>query len=138
MNKVTLAFNAWQAWRIARREEGSSLRGIIMGIASILAIVGITCLRGDLSIEDVGIIAAGISGLDATLKYIVPDKLSRSNGKASALPSITLVGQSESVPDPTAGPVADELHSVAHPMPPSSGPVPWPGPGGNPPPGWNG
>ncbi len=138
MNKVTLAFNAWRVWHIARREEGSSLRGIIMGIASIVAIVGITWFRGDLSVEDVGIIATSITGLDAALKYMIPDQLSRSNGKASALPSIALVGQSESVPDPTAGPVADELHSVAHPMPPSSGPVSCPGPGGNPPPGWNG
>ncbi len=100
MNKFTLAINVWRAYSAARRTEGSSLRGLIMGGASVAAVVAITLLRGDLTAADVGIIAAGISGLDAVLKCFIPDQL----GQTSDLPPIDLVGQSQAVrPEGDAG-----------------------------------
>ena len=93
MNKLTLAMNAWRAYSAARRTEGSSLRGRIMGGASVAAVVAITLLRGDLTAADVGIIAAGISGLDAVLKYFIPDQL----GQTSDLPPINLIAESQTV-----------------------------------------
>ena len=93
MNKITLAMNAWRAYTAARRTEGSSLRGVIMGGASAVAVVAITLLRGDLTATDVGVIAAGVSGLDAVLKYFIPDQLGTSDGR----PPITLIGKSQTV-----------------------------------------
>lgn len=95
MNKITLAMNAWRAFTAARRTEGSSLRGVIMGGASAAAVVAITLLRGDLTATDVGVIAAGISGLDAVLKYFIPDELGQS--QTDDLPPIALVGESQAV-----------------------------------------
>lgn len=94
MNKLTLAMNAWRAYSAARRTEGSSLRGLIMGGASAAAVVVITLLRGDLTATDIGIIAAGISGMDAVLKYFIPDQL---GAPAHALPPIDLVAESQTV-----------------------------------------
>lgn len=93
MNKLALAINVWRAYTAARRTEGSSLRGMIMTAASVAAVVAITLLRGDLTAADVGIIAAGISGLDAVLKYFIPDQL----GQTSDLPPIDLVAESQTV-----------------------------------------
>lgn len=102
MNKLTLAMNAWRAYSVARHTEGSSLRGMIMSGASVAAVVAITLLRGDLTAADVGIIAAGISGLDAVLKYFIPDKLGNTN--RDDIPPIDLVGQSQAVrPEGDAG-----------------------------------
>lgn len=75
MNKLTLAINAWRAYSAARSTEGSSLRGAIIAGISVIAVVGITLLRGDLTAADAGIIATGISGLNAVLAYVIPDRL---------------------------------------------------------------
>jgi hypothetical protein len=93
MNKLKLAMNAWRAYSVARHTEGSSLRGMIMSGASVAAVVAITLLRGDLTAADVGYIAAGISGLDAVLKYFIPDQL----GQTSDLPPINLIAESQTV-----------------------------------------
>jgi hypothetical protein len=107
MNKLTLAMNVWRAYTAARRTEGSSLRGMAMGGASVAAVVAITLLRGDLTAADVGIIAAGISGLDAVLKYFIPDKLGPDklgNANRDDIPPIDLIGKSQAVrPEGDAG-----------------------------------
>ena len=100
MNKLTLAMNVWRAYTVARHTEGSSLRGMIMGGVSVAAVVAITLLRGDLTAADVGIIAAGISGLDAVLKYFIPDKLGPDklgNANRDDIPPIDLIGKSQAV-----------------------------------------
>ena len=64
-----------------------------MSGASVAAVVAITLLRGDMTAADVGYIAAGISGLDAVLKYFIPDQL----GQTSDLPPINLIAESQTV-----------------------------------------
>ena len=71
-----------------------------MGGVSVAAVVAITLLRGDLTAADVGYIAAGVSGLDAVLKYFIPDQL----GVYDDLPPIDLIGKSQAVrPEGDAG-----------------------------------
>jgi hypothetical protein len=75
MNKITLAMNAWRAYTAARKTEGSSLRGKIIGIVCVAVIIGVSAFHGDLSpVEALGI-AASVQGLDAILKYFIPDQL---------------------------------------------------------------
>ncbi len=95
MNKLTLALNVWRAYSAARRTEGSSLRGKIIAGVSVAAVAGITLLRGDLTAADVGIIATGISGLNAVLAYFIPDNLGPAHD--DILPPIDLVGESQAV-----------------------------------------
>ena len=95
MNKLTLAMNVWRAYTAARHTEGSSLRGMIMSGASVAAVVAITLLRGDMTAADVGIIAAGISGLDAVLKYFIPDQLGQR--QTDDLPPVNLIAESQAI-----------------------------------------
>jgi hypothetical protein len=90
MNKVTLALNAWRAYTSARKTEGSSLRGQIIGIVCVAVIVGITLFKGDLSGAEAVGIAAAVQGLDAILKYFIPDQLG----------GVELVAQYDSTADP--------------------------------------
>ena len=120
MNKIKLAMNVWRAYSVARHTEGSSLRGMIMSGASIAAVVAITVLRGDLTAADVGYIAAGVSGLDAVLKYFIPDQL----GVSDDLPPIDLIGKSQAgradaqpCPGPgNTGSAADQLRQPVRPV----------------------
>lgn len=75
MNKLTLMMNAWRAYNSARKCEGSSLRGLIMGGASAAVVVVYSLMHGDLTAYDVGVISAGIAGLDSALKYFIPDQI---------------------------------------------------------------
>lgn len=110
MNKMTLLLNAWRAWRHARNQEGSSLRGLITGGASVLAVIAITFYRGDLSPADVGVIAAAITGLDAVLKYAIPDSLHQDPADAPTGPE----PKSElTEPPPATARLADQDHSGA-------------------------
>jgi hypothetical protein len=106
-----------------------------MGI-SVLAIILISLLHGNLAAEDVGIIVNSIMGLAGALFYLIPDRLGAVTLTAklgetndAPLPPIELVGQSQAGwvdadfgdgrgrPDPAA----DQLHQS---MPAGSDPDP--------------
>lgn len=102
MNKLTLAINVWRAYTAARRTEGSSLVGKILVGISVLAIIVISLLSGNLTAEDVGTIVTSITGLAGALFYLIPDRLGavtltaergETNGALSS--PIELVGQSQ-------------------------------------------
>lgn len=96
MNKVTLALNAWRAYTAARKTEGSSLRGQVIGIVCVAVMVGVSYFKGDLSPGEVLGISASVQGLDAILKYFIPDQLggvelvAQYDSTAEALPPIEL------------------------------------------------
>lgn len=104
MNKFTLAINVWRAYTAARRTEGSSLVGkILMGI-SVLAIILISLLHGNLTADDVGIIVNSIMGLAGALFYIIPDRLGavtltaeRGETNGEPLPPINLIAESQAI-----------------------------------------
>ncbi|MDS4026108.1 MAG: hypothetical protein RKO25_03820 [Candidatus Contendobacter sp.] len=75
MNKVTLIFTALAAYKQARAQESTTLRGIIIGSLTVAAIVTLWFMGADLSAEQIGLIITSIAGFDQVLKIVLPDQL---------------------------------------------------------------
>lgn len=101
MNKLSLIFTALRVYRQARGNEASTLRGVITGTLAAGVVVGLGFMGADLSAEQIGLILAAITGIDAVLKIVLPDQLGgRNNGKTNAAQNL---GNADSVrvdPDP--------------------------------------
>lgn len=75
MNKLSMVFAALRAYREARGQEGSTVRGVVTGLLAAGAIVGLGFMGADLSAEQIGLVLAAISGIDAVLKIVLPDDM---------------------------------------------------------------
>ncbi len=75
MNKVTLIFTALAAYKQARAQESTTLRGIIIGTLTVAAIVTLWFMGADMSADQIGLIITSITGFDQVLKIILPDQL---------------------------------------------------------------
>ncbi|MDS4030780.1 MAG: hypothetical protein RKO66_11995 [Candidatus Contendobacter sp.] len=77
MNKVVMIFTALNAYRKARGQETTTLRGVIAGALAAGAIAGLWWMGADLSADQVGLVMSAVYGVDTVLKIVLPDRLER-------------------------------------------------------------
>ncbi len=117
MNKISMIFTALRVYRQARGKEASTLRGTITGTLAAGVVVGLGFMGADLSAEQIGLILAAITGIDAVLKIVLPDQLGGSNnGKTNAAQNLGNADPVRVDPDPARA--VDRLRQ----LPTDSGP----------------
>ncbi|MCU0806560.1 MAG: hypothetical protein MUC53_01005 [Candidatus Contendobacter sp.] len=105
MNKLSLAFTAMRVYRQARGKETSTWRGVITGTLAAGIVVVLGYLGADLSAEQIGLVLATVTGIDAILKIVLPDTLGgKSNKKADPAQNLGGAGFAGADPDPTHAP----------------------------------
>lgn len=70
-----MIFTAFRVYRQARARESSTLRGAITGFLAAGVVVALWSMGVELTAEQIGVVLASITGLDAVLKIALPDQL---------------------------------------------------------------
>ncbi|MDG4594219.1 MAG: hypothetical protein P9F75_00745 [Candidatus Contendobacter sp.] len=77
MNKISLIFTALRAYKQARGQEATTLRGIIAGTLAAGAITGLWWMGAELSADQISLVMGAVYGVDTVLKIVMPDQLKR-------------------------------------------------------------
>ena len=94
MNKLSLIFTALRAYKQARGQETTTLRGVICGTLAAASIAGLWWMGADLTADQISLVMGVVYGVDTVLKIVLPDRFGGTHDDETvpALPPIELQG----------------------------------------------
>ena len=95
MNKLSLIFTALRAYKQARGQETTTLRGVICGTLAAASIAGLWRMGPDLTADQISLVMGVVYGVDTVLKIVLPDRFGGTHDDETvpALPPIELQGR---------------------------------------------